>query len=180
MGRIFLQDKPRLLFFSQNPLTKLYHCIIILIQRGREKTVAWEFETDRPIYLQLIEEIQLRIVTGQYPAGSRLPAVRELAAEASVNPNTMQKALGELERMELVRSQRTSGRFITEDVDKIKMIRENLAHRQLARFLEQMQAIGYERQDIIRLLEAPPKRDEKDENNETEAKGEGTDGGTGM
>ncbi len=114
--------------------------------------MAWEFEADRPIYLQLIEEIQLRIVTGQYPAGSRLPAVRELAAEASVNPNTMQKALGELERMELVRSQRTSGRFITEDVDKIKMIRENLAHRQLARFLEQMQAIVYERKDIIRLL----------------------------
>ncbi len=172
-----MQDKPRLLFFSQTPLTNLYHCIIILIQRGREKTVAWEFEADRPIYLQLIEEIQLRIVTGQYPAGSRLPAVRELAAEASVNPNTMQKALGELERMELVRSQRTSGRFITEDVDKIKMIRENLAHRQLARFLEQMQAIGYERQDIIRLLETLP---ECDENNETEAKGEEADGGTGM
>jgi len=142
--------------------------------------LAWEFETDRPIYLQLMEQIQLRIVTGKYPAGSRLPAVRELAAEASVNPNTMQKALGELERMELVRSQRTSGRFITEDVDKIKMIRENLAQEQLARFLEQMQAIGYERQDIIRLLETPPNCDKNDEKNETEAKGEEADGGTGV
>lgn len=133
--------------------------------------MAWEFEADRPIYLQLVEQIQLRIVAGEYPAGSRLPAVRELAAEASVNPNTMQKALGELERMELVRSQRTSGRFITEDVDKIRMIKENLAREQLTRFLEQMQAIGYGRGDILRLLETLP---------ENETKGEETDGHSGM
>ena len=133
--------------------------------------MAWEFEADRPIYLQLVEQIQLRIVAGEYPAGSRLPAVRELAAEASVNPNTMQKALGELERMELVRSQRTSGRFITEDVDKIRMIKENLAREQLTRFLEQMRAIGYGRGDILRLLETLP---------ENETKGEETNGHSGM
>lgn len=133
--------------------------------------MSWEFEADRPIYLQLVEQIQLRIVAGEYPAGSRLPAVRELAAEASVNPNTMQKALGELERMELVRSQRTSGRFITEDVDKIRMIKENLAREQLTRFLEQMQAIGYGRGDILRLLETLP---------ENETKGEETNGHSGM
>lgn len=133
--------------------------------------MAWDFETDRPIYVQLVEQIQLRIVAGEYPAGSRLPAVRELAAEASVNPNTMQKALGELERMDLVRSQRTSGRFITEDVNKIRMIKENLAREQLARFLEQMQAIGYYREDILRLLETLP---------ENETKGEETDGHSGM
>lgn len=133
--------------------------------------MAWDFETDRPIYVQLVEQIQLRIVAGEYPAGSRLPAVRELAAEASVNPNTMQKALGELERMDLVRSQRTSGRFITEDVNKIRMIKENLAREQLARFLEQMQAIGYNREDILRLLETLP---------ENETKGEETDGHSGM
>ncbi len=133
--------------------------------------MAWDFETDRPIYVQLVEQIQLRIVAGEYPAGSRLPAVRELAAEVSVNPNTMQKALGELERMDLVRSQRTSGRFITEDVNKIRMIKENLAREQLARFLEQMQAIGYNREDILRLLETLP---------ENETKGEETDGHSGM
>lgn len=121
--------------------------------------------------MQLVEQIQLRIVAGEYPAGSRLPAVRELAAEVSVNPNTMQKALGELERMDLVRSQRTSGRFITEDVNKIRMIKENLAREQLARFLEQMQAIGYNREDILRLLETLP---------ENETKGEETDGHSGM
>lgn len=133
--------------------------------------MAWDFETDRPIYVQLVEQIQLRIVAGEYPAGSHLPAVRELAAEVSVNPNTMQKALGELERMDLVRSQRTSGRFITEDVNKIRMIKENLAREQLARFLEQMQAIGYNREDILRLLETLP---------ENETKGEETDGHSGM
>lgn len=63
--------------------------------------MAWELRQDRPIYLQLIETIEQRIITGQYPAGSRLPGVRELAAEAGVNPNTMQKALSELERREL-------------------------------------------------------------------------------
>ena len=75
--------------------------------------MPWELDNDRPIYLQLMERIQQDIVSGIYKPGDRLPSVRDLAVEAAVNPNTMQKALSELERSGLVYSQRTSGRFIT-------------------------------------------------------------------
>ncbi len=79
----------------------------------------WRFETDRPIYKQLKEQILLQIVSGAYPPGAKLPAVRDLAAEVSVNPNTLQKALSDLERDGLVYTQRTSGRFVTEDENMI-------------------------------------------------------------
>ena len=75
--------------------------------------MAWALINDRPIYLQLMERIQTDIVSGKYKPGEKLPSVRELALDAAVNPNTMQKALSELERIGLVYSQRTSGRFIT-------------------------------------------------------------------
>ena len=77
--------------------------------------MEWIIDSDRPVYKQLIEQIELRIVSGLFAPGDKLPSVREMAAEASVNPNTMQKALSELERTGLVYAQRTGGRFITED-----------------------------------------------------------------
>ena len=85
--------------------------------------MAWNLDADKPIYAQLMEIIQMQIISGKYQAGGRLPSVRELAAEASVNPNTMQKALSELERGGLVYSQRTSGRFITEDEELLKELK---------------------------------------------------------
>ena len=99
----------------------------------------WEFSDDRPIYIQIMEQIQLRIVSGTYVTGEKLPSVRELAAEASVNPNTVQKALSELERTGLIFSQRTNGRFITEDIDMIKNMKNNLAKEQIAIFLNNME-----------------------------------------
>ncbi|MCI8622686.1 MAG: GntR family transcriptional regulator [Provencibacterium sp.] len=127
--------------------------------------MTWEFKGDRPIYIQLIEQIQMRIVSGQYPAGSKLPAVRDLAAEASVNPNTMQKALAELERDGLVHTQRTAGRFITEDHEMIRSIREKLAREQVALFFEKMGQLGISREETLRLLQtadAEPKKPEKE------------------
>ena len=91
----------------------------------------WSFQPDRPIYVQLIERIKLLIVSGAYPAGSRLPSVRDMASEASVNPNTLQKALSELEREGLVYTQRTSGRFVTEDENMIKQVKKELAIEQI-------------------------------------------------
>ena len=82
--------------------------------------MPWDLKSDRPIYIQLIEEIQLRIFSGEYPPGSKLPSVRDIAQEASVNPNTMQRALSKLEEDGLVITHRTSGRTITEDVEMIK------------------------------------------------------------
>lgn len=114
----------------------------------------WEFSDDRPIYIQIMEQIQLRIVSGTYVTGEKLPSVRELAAEASVNPNTVQKALSELERTGLIFSQRTNGRFITEDIDMIKNMKNNLAKEQIAIFLNNMEKIGYNKDDTIKLIQS--------------------------
>lgn len=113
----------------------------------------WNFQSDRPIYLQLQEQILLLIVSGIYPAGSKLPAVRELAAEASVNPNTLQKALSELERSGLVYAQRTSGRFVTEDENVILQAKSALAMDQIDQFFKKMDGIGYSVEETLALIE---------------------------
>ena len=98
--------------------------------------MAWELDSDRPIFIQIVERIQMEIISGKYSPGDKLPSVRDLAAVAAVNPNTMQKALTELERTGLVYSQRTSGRFITEDAKMIEELKNNLAQEQIKEFLE--------------------------------------------
>jgi len=115
--------------------------------------MSWNFSDDRPIYTQLMEQIQLRIISGVYKTGEKLPSVRDMASDASVNPNTMQKALTELERTGLVFTQRTSGRFITEDSNMIKEIRNSLAKEQLEKFLYNMERIGYSKKETIELIE---------------------------
>ena len=115
--------------------------------------MPWELDSDRPIFIQIIERIQMDLIAGIYKPGDKLPSVRELAAIASVNPNTMQKALTELERTGLVYSQRTSGRFITEDSNMIKDIRNGLAKEQIEKFLYNMEKIGYTKQETIQLIE---------------------------
>lgn len=114
--------------------------------------MEWRFHSDAPIYAQLVEGITLRIVTGAYPPGERLPAVRELAVEAGVNPNTMQRALSELERNNLVYSQRTSGRFVTEDREMIEEAKKNIADQRIENFLQAMDQLGYSREEIVALI----------------------------
>ena len=114
--------------------------------------MAWQFDPDRPIYKQLQERILLGIVSGVYAAGEQLPTVRDLAEEAAVNPNTLQKALAELERGGLVYTQRTSGRFVTEDTALIRKARNDLAAGEITLFLTKMAAIGYTRQEAADLL----------------------------
>ena len=116
--------------------------------------MAWNLDSDRPIYAQLLERIQLQIVSGTYGPGDKLPSVRELAAEASVNPNTMQKSFAELERSGLIVTKRTSGRFVTEDKDMITQIRTQLAKEEALSFIEKMKELGFEKNDILALLSA--------------------------
>lgn len=116
--------------------------------------MAWNLDSDRPIYAQLLERIQLQIVSGTYGPGDKLPSVRELAAEASVNPNTMQKAFAELERSGLIVTRRTSGRFVTEDREMITQIRTQLAKEEALSFIEKMKELGFEKKDILALLSA--------------------------
>ena len=115
--------------------------------------MAWILDDSRPIYLQIEDLIKTNIIAGVYQPGQKLPSVRDLAAEAAVNPNTMQKALTELERGGLVYTQRTSGRFITEDVSKMTELKEQLAREQIQLFLKNMEQLGLTKEDIRRLLE---------------------------
>ena len=89
--------------------------------------MGWNFQADRPIYAQLMEEIKRRIISGVYKPGEKMPSVRDLAAEASVNPNTMQRAFAQLEQEGLLYTQRTSGRFVTEDEERIMDMKNELA-----------------------------------------------------
>lgn len=115
--------------------------------------MSWNLDSSRPIYSQIIEKVSLDIVSGKYQPGDKLPSVRDLAAQAGVNPNTMQKALSELERENLVHSARTSGRFITEDKDMIEKMREELASTQIKEFLDKMSQMGFDYNKTIALLE---------------------------
>ncbi|MDD3218922.1 MAG: GntR family transcriptional regulator [Lachnospiraceae bacterium] len=115
--------------------------------------MAWNLDSQRPIYAQIIERVQYDIVSGHYNPGDKLPSVRELACEASVNPNTMQKALSELEQSGLVYSQRTTGRFITKDTSCIRKIREELAKQQVLEMIRRMKQLGFTKEETLTLMD---------------------------
>ena len=122
--------------------------------------MEWKFRSDLPIYSQLVEQIKLAIVSGRLLPGERLQSVRDMAAEAGVNPNTMQRALQELERDGMVYAQRTAGRFVTENMRVIERAKKRFAEEQIQGFLAAMKRLGYRREEIFRLLE-----EEKEEDN---------------
>ena len=114
--------------------------------------MPWNLDSSRPIYLQIIERVQMDISSGRYQPGDKLPSVRDLAQEAAVNPNTMQKALSELERSGLIYSQRTSGRFITEDKELIHQMKKELAAAEVSAFVAHMKQLGITPEEIRQLL----------------------------
>lgn len=114
--------------------------------------MPWNLDSSRPIYLQIIERVQMDIITGRYQPGDKLPSVRDLAQEAAVNPNTMQKALSELERSGLIYSQRTSGRFITEDKELIHQMKKELVAAEVSAFVAHMKQLGITPEEIRQLL----------------------------
>ena len=114
--------------------------------------MSWEFQDHLPIYAQLMDTLKRRIVTGRYLPGEKLPSVRELAAEAGINPNTVQRAFAELERLGLIYTQRTSGKFVTEDASAIDAARRALAEGQTRQYLAAMSALGFDRAALITFL----------------------------
>ena len=120
----------------------------------------WNFRNDQPIYSQLIQRLTEAIVSGVYAPGEKLPSVRELALEAGVNPNTVQRSLTELEREGLVFSQRTAGRFVTENENMIVNARLRLADERVAAFLRSMKTLGCDREEVLSLI-AQAKEEEK-------------------
>ena len=115
--------------------------------------MGWNFNDNTPIYLQIISGLQREIASGAYPPGSRLSSVRELALEAGVNPNTMQRALAELERQGLVNSQRTAGRFVTEDTAALSALRRSMSDEIIADFFRSMQSLGLSNEEILSLVQ---------------------------
>ena len=125
-----------------------------------EGIMAWNFNDNAPIYLQIVNALRGNIASGVYPPGSRLPSVRDLALEAGVNPNTMQRALAELERSGLVNSQRTAGRFITEDGSALLALRKSMSEEILTDFIARLRGLGLSGEQILeavreRLLTEP-------------------------
>jgi len=115
--------------------------------------MPWTFSKEKSIYSQIVEHIKMCIISGEYKLGDKLPSVRELAALAAVNPNTMQRALQELEKMKLVFAKRTSGRFITEDKAMVDKLKEDFAKKQIIDFYQKMKSIGLTKNEIINFVE---------------------------
>ena len=114
--------------------------------------MRWEFDNTRPVYIQLCEQFTNAIISGAIKPGEKRLSVRDLAKEAGVNPNTMQKALSELERSGLLYTQRTAGRFVTENEEKIKEIKQEPARLRVSQFLNEMAQLGIQPQEIEALL----------------------------
>ena len=112
----------------------------------------WHFSNDKPIYSQIIEQIKQQIVSGGFSPGDKLPSVRELAQTACVNPNTMQKAMSELEKDGLLYTMRSSGRFITNDAELIKKVRNELAEGEIESFTNNMARLGFSVSETISLI----------------------------
>lgn len=121
-------------------------------ENRERKRYMWEFNDERPIFTQLAEQITSRIVSGEFSPGQKLDSVRELAFQAQVSPNTMQKALAQLEQDGLVFSQRTSGRFITEDTAMLNEVKTKLAIEQITALLEKLGKLGLSHDDAIDLI----------------------------
>jgi len=115
--------------------------------------MEWSFRNDLPIYTQLMEQITQGIVSGRMLPGEKLPSVRDIALEAGVNPNTVQRALTDLERSGLVFSQRTSGRFVTDNEGLIRETKMRIAEDKVRGFMQSMKSLGCTKQDIETLLE---------------------------
>ena len=107
------------------------------------------FDNQRPIYLQLLEILRTAIVSGTIAQGEKLPSVRELALQAQVNPNTVQKALAQLESEGLIFTERTNGKFVSADKEAIRAAKEQIARQKAAAYLEQMQQLGYTQAEAI-------------------------------
>ena len=112
----------------------------------------WKLNDDRPIWLQLTEQLTRRIIVGAYPPGSRLPSVRELAAEAGVNPNTMQRALAQLEQDGLAFADRTAGRMVTQDTGVLDAVRSAEAQIIIHQYYDAMAELGYTQSEATAML----------------------------
>ena len=120
------------------------------------------FDNERPIYLQLVEKLRIEIVSGKLKKGERLPSVRELALIMKVNPNTMQKALAELEDEQLIYTERTNGKFVTENNKLIENTRKKLAKEKVINYIKSMECLGLSYDEATKYLQEMSLKQQKD------------------
>lgn len=104
--------------------------------------MEYSFDNERPIYIQLVEIIRINIVSGKLKCGEKLPSVRELALMMKVNPNTIQKALSELEDEKLIYTERTNGKYVTSDIKRVQKVKKELAQKEVCNYFHNMESIG--------------------------------------
>ena len=114
--------------------------------------MSFDFNNETPIYLQIIEFIKMQIITKEYLPNQKLPSVRELSMLYGVNPNTIQKSLGELEEMGLIYTERTNGKFVTNDSVVIEKVRQETINTMVDNFYESMAKVGIDKKSIIDIL----------------------------
>ena len=115
--------------------------------------MEFNFDNERPIYIQLVELIRIKIVSGEFQRGQKIPSVRELALAMKVNPNTMQKALVELEDEKLIYTERTNGKYVTEDEKLIEKVKNELAKEKVENYINSMNSIGISFDEAIKYLQ---------------------------
>lgn len=113
----------------------------------------YKFDNERPIYIQLVELLRIEIISGKITPGERMPSVRELSLKLIVNPNTLQKALSELEDEGLIYTERTNGKFVTDNIKLIEKVKKELAQEKVNKYLLDMQNIGINKENAKKYLE---------------------------
>jgi len=124
----------------------------IMYQPNNTIELDFNFDNNRPIYIQLVEQLEVMIISGKLPPASKLPSVRELATKARVNPNTIQRALAELERKKLIYTERTNGKFVSKNLARLVDSREAYITHRITEFVAEMHALGLSERELIRII----------------------------
>jgi DNA-binding transcriptional regulator YhcF (GntR family) len=123
--------------------------------------LEYNFDNERPIYIQLVEQLKIQIISGKLKQGERLPSVRDFSLQAKVNPNTMQKALSELEREKLIYTERTNGKYVTSDLQIINKFKKKIINEKINNFITDMDEIGINTKEIIEYMKELERNDKK-------------------
>jgi DNA-binding transcriptional regulator YhcF (GntR family) len=123
--------------------------------------LEYNFDNERPIYIQLVEQLKIQIISGKLKQGERLPSVRDFSLQAQVNPNTMQKALSELEREKLIYTERTNGKYVTNDEQMVKKLKNKIINEKINNFITDMNEIGINKQEIIEYMKELERNENK-------------------
>jgi DNA-binding transcriptional regulator YhcF (GntR family) len=122
--------------------------------------MEWKFTGDKPVYQQIMEQLRSAILAGEYAPGDRIPSVRELAMQAKVNPNTMQRALTELEEEQVLVNLGTTGRCVTDDQQILEQLRSQIIDQTVRHCAQQFSALGLTMQEAAKLLQELEEKEE--------------------